>query len=278
MRLSTSVNIFSLRRYRNWPELMPMAVAACKEAGFDAVDLYLKDCQDLPLPAQEAWMADMASRLALHDIPATQAHSYLINTRNLDEDGARDYLHKTLRSIQIAGQLRVPWLVVHLLCDADENASHTRNIRFIHQLESAMARYNVGIALENLRGTPYETAEQLLDIARRLDNPQRVGICWDTGHAHLVAGIDQSQSIRLLGNRLKCTHIQDNHGERDEHIMPFMGSVDWPPIVLALKESGYAGDFTYESAQPLKHLPDDDVLRMDFMRYTVRLGRYLLSL
>ena len=48
--------------------------------------------------------------------------------------------------------------------------------------------------------------------------------------------------------------------------------------LFALKNSGYQGDFVYESAQPLKCLPDDNVLRMEFMKYTVKLGRYLLAM
>jgi len=42
----------------------------------------------------------------------------------------------------------------------------------------------------------------------------------------------------MLGKKLTCTHIQDNHGEKDEHLMPMMGNIVWPPIIQALKASG----------------------------------------
>ena len=50
----------------------------------------------------------------------------------------------------------------------------------------------------------------------------------------------------MIGKRLRALHINDNRGEKDDHLLPYLGYVEWEPVLRALKEIGYAGDFTYE--------------------------------
>jgi len=53
-----------------------------------------------------------------------------------------------------------------------------------------------------------------------------------------------------LRNHIASAHIHDNHGEKDEHLAPFDGTIDWPaalklfsslpgaelPLILEIKE------------------------------------------
>ena len=102
-----------------------------------------------------------------------------------------------------------------------------------------------------------------------------VGICWDFGHAALM-GIDQREALRYMGKRLKATHVADNNGMKDDHILPFQGSLDWRSILPVLGEIGYEGDLTYEIHSSTSRLPDELVDPMAKMCHDV--GRYLLSL
>ena len=52
--------------------------------------------------------------------------------------------------------------------------------------------------------------------------------------------------IHALGHRLQALHIHDNDKWKDSHQLPFTMSIDFLPIVKALKEIGYAGYFTLE--------------------------------
>ena len=75
-----------------------------------------------------------------------------------------------------------------------------------------------------------------------------MGVCWDTGHGnmHTESVYDE---ITALGDRLEALHVQDNFGERDNHLAPYMGTLDLDALMNALIDGGFAargGYFTFE--------------------------------
>ena len=104
----------------------------------------------------------------------------------------------------------------------------------------------VTLALENTPGemaTPANLKHFLEQT--RLTN---VKLCFDTGHAHIEGGVPAA--IGIIRNLVVTTHVHDNNGERDDHLLPYDGTVDWnamlaslppeAPIVLELKEPAAA--------------------------------------
>ncbi|MGB8321660.1 MAG: sugar phosphate isomerase/epimerase family protein [Candidatus Acidiferrum sp.] len=76
---------------------------------------------------------------------------------------------------------------------------------------------------------------------------------FDIGHAQLAEGPEDERvdkSFEPLRNLIVSAHIHDNHGEKDEHLPPYDGSIDWPaalklfrsvpgselPLTIELKE------------------------------------------
>jgi len=141
----------------------------------------------------------------------------------------------------------------------------------------------VGIAIENTADIPPtargfrrafgSAPSELIQLVDALDSPL-VGICWDTGHAH-IQRLDQPSALSAIGKRLKATHIQDNNGEQDQHLLPFHGTIDWQGIIARLQDIGYEGDFVYEVHNSIRPLPDE--LRDSALRYAVEIGRFLLD-
>lgn len=96
--------------------------------------------------------------------------------------------------------------------------------------------------------------EQLIDLVDSYQDPM-VGACLDTGHANQV-NLDLARTVRALGPRLIALHINDNHkGRGDEHLLPYLGDIDWESVIRALVEIGYAGDLTYEVGPMCKNAP-----------------------
>jgi protein FrlC len=69
---------------------------------------------------------------------------------------------------------------------------------------------------------------------------ERLGICLDTGHAHLNHE-DLAQIVRDLRGVPLHIHIDDNRGDSDAHLMPGEGRIDYKPFVRALREMSYPG-------------------------------------
>ena len=42
------------------------------------------------------------------------------------------------------------------------------------------------------------------------------------------------------------THVHDNRGRTDDHLVPFDGTIDWPAALMALSKVGYTGPLVFE--------------------------------
>lgn len=290
MRLSTSTNIMD--RYQRVQGVVSMeaCIRACHEAGYRVLDMNFCDMSNPGMPLAlddwQRWTEDVASLAASLDIVFSQSHAHFYNFLNPQLENL-DYHEEMLRrSIVASSMLGVPWITMHAGTDAtsggySDSRSLAGNIAYLTPYVEMAQRHNVGVTLENMfdptpsKRTFTASTENLLALVDAFD-PAAVGVCWDFGHANLV-GMDQVASLRAVsGARLKAVHVADNHGVRDDHLLPFYGTMDWPPLVAVLKEIGYTGDFTYEITPFLDGVPP--VLRQTALRHTVEVGEYLIGL
>jgi sugar phosphate isomerase/epimerase len=289
MLLATSLNVFT-----EVDVPIEEQLDRCAAAGFEAVDFNLIDYRPEQLgrmtQGQHPWgyarsLRSHAERVGLRWVQA-HAPGYGVPSA-VDPDGRLAYCRHCL---EWAAALGVEWMVFHPLSHANggHDATHLEgqkraNMRLFEDLLETAAPLGVGIAIENMadvfasengRRVYCATPAELIDLVDALDHPL-VGICWDVGHAHLQR-LDQRQALRAVGPRLKATHIQDNDGASDQHLLPYRGGIDWPVVMAALREIGYAGAFCYEAHNAIRVLPDE--LRDGALRHAAELGRYLLGL
>lgn len=278
MKLSTTLNIYSLIGNKNPHDRMIEAIKVCAACGFDAIDLYLKHVIRLSENELDRWIDEMQSAIAECGVSVSQCHLFFGPT---DRDHLVEHESRVARSMQIADRMGVPWGVIHgyhynNLFGVSKEENIRMNVEMFQRLQERVQPKMVGLAFENIMNSDFASADTLVSLCEEASPYGKIGVCWDTGHAHLSAGVNQADSIRRLGAHLKCLHIHDNHGVTDEHILPMMGTIEWRSIMAALREINYTGDFVYESAQPTKHLPEDDILRKEMIRYAVTLGNYML--
>ena len=88
-------------------------------------------------------------------------------------------------------------------------------------------------------------ADDALAVIESLDGAA-VGVCLDTGHAHLADGVPEA--IETLAGYIHAIHLHDNQGREDAHRPPFAGSIDWPAVLMELEKTGYAGRAVFELA------------------------------
>ena len=63
---------------------------------------------------------------------------------------------------------------------------------------------------------------------------------FDIGHAHLADSPEEDRiekSFAPLRELVSSVHLHDNHGEKDEHLLPYDGSIEWPTAIKLLKSA-----------------------------------------
>ena len=254
-------------------------------AGFRAMDINFSDWVELTQNGNffpytetdwENWIHDIKQFADTHQVTLNQAHGPLFN---IFEEGSRgDHLRRMCsRSLEAAAILGIPWVVFHAgTGKGDFSPEHIRmlkeaNHRFFDPLAELAEQLHVGIALENMSdkfalkegGMYCAHLDDLLDLVDSFQSP-RVGVCWDTGHAHIQEE-NQEECIRRIGHRLKALHLQDSDGRTDQHTAPFYGTINWESVIAGLKNINYAGDLTFESHNLIHRVPDsckDSALRL----------------
>jgi len=173
-------------------------------------------------------------------------------------DDAEIGLTATIRSIEACGILGIRNMVIHsgFLADYkypdDELAYFKANEPFFSSLIPAMEENNVNILFENTtykhcrNGCYFPIYAKDLNAFVEFMNHPLFGAAWDVGHAHMDS-IDHCAEIMSLGKNLKAIHVHDNNALTDQHLAPFLGTLDYDSLMQGLIKSGYDGYFTLES-------------------------------
>jgi len=79
-----------------------------------------------------------------------------------------------------------------------------------------------------------------LQLAERMAQEERFGVCLDIAHANLSA-CPVGAWVEALGPYLKHLHINDNFGDEDSHFAIGEGNIDWDvlnhPMIVEKKPS-----------------------------------------
>ena len=201
-----------------------------------------------------ARMKETADRLG---VTFVQSHSPGGNALDPDPAKVDELVAVTNRSIAVCAALGIPNTVVHagFAKGIGKDEFFEKNADFYRRLFPAMEEYGVNVLVENSTranmGSRYYlyTGADMKEFIDYVDHPL-FHACWDTGHANIEGG--QAEQIRALGSDLYALHINDNRGERDEHLIPYLGTVNMDDVMTALTEIGFEGPFTFEASSVLR--------------------------
>ncbi len=226
--------------------------------GFEAVEVFATrahfDYHDEPAVQQLAeWLADTGLELHSVHAPAFDAlregrwvGSY--SNASGDESRRKAALAETEAALAMARIVPFRYVVVHLGMPAVEQVPPQDNQRAaarrsVEDIAEMAARVNVQVALEVIPNALSSAAALSQLIEDDLDDAD-VGICLDYGHAHLMG--DLGEAVETVSGHLWTTHVHDNRGKRDEHLVPFSGSIDWDAAMMATQKIGYDGALILE--------------------------------
>lgn len=58
--------------------------------------------------------------------------------------------------------------------------------------------------------------------------------CFDSGHAHMMEGVDNS--FDMMKPRIRSVNLHDNNGKDDQHLDPQSGSINWRRLMTNLRQ------------------------------------------
>jgi sugar phosphate isomerase/epimerase len=225
------------------------------EAGFRYVDLSLYHVGEGDPLFGKDWREAAESLLAYAEglgMRFVQCHAPAVNCLAAPERA----IALTERAIEVCGILGIPTVVTHAGYDAtaDEDTWREGNLRFYRALMPTAEACGVRVLAENsahanIKGYFLYAGKDMRAFADAMAH-KNFGICWYTSHANME--VAQYDVILAIGVALGAIHFHDNRGERDEHLLPFLGTMNVDEVVHALLDVGFRGPFTFEATSSLR--------------------------
>ncbi len=229
-------------------------------AGFKYIDLdmysFTPDCAYM----QDNWREEVQKIKAVANelgMKFVQAHSQGGNPLSKKQEEVDFIVSATIRSIEICEMLGIKNTVVHSGFEQGLSKEDwfIQNKAFYEKLFPAMERCNVNVLCENstkanMRDRYFiNSGKDMYEFIKFVNHPKFHG-CWDTGHANCEG--NQHEDILALGEELYAIHYNDNRGIQDEHLLPFLGTLNHDEVLNALIDVGFKGYFTLECSSSLR--------------------------
>jgi sugar phosphate isomerase/epimerase len=156
-----------------------------------------------------------------------------LNIVDLEKPNRVEAMDEIKRAVEVAEYMPFRFLVQHVgkTDEYDDPRKFESALSSIEHLRAFCRQLGVTLLLEN---TPNDlaTPEKLKELLNALHYPD-LGVCFDTGHAHMTHTVHQAWGD--LEDRIHSTHVHDNKGDRDAHLWPGEGTIDWRDTVRLMR-------------------------------------------
>jgi sugar phosphate isomerase/epimerase len=228
--------------------------------GFEAVEVFATrshfDYRDpQAIRSLKEWLTDTG--LELHSVHAPIGEAFTggkivgsFSNASADEARRRRAVDQATAALEIAAVVPFRRLVLHLGA-APEHAQGDRDNqpaaarRSVEEIAALAWSVHVQVAIEVIPN-PLSSPAALCRLVEEELEGVDVGICLDYGHANL--GGDVVEAIETVSGHMMATHVHDNGGRRDDHLVPFAGRIDWDTAMMATQKVGYDGVLMFEVA------------------------------
>ena len=203
-----------------------------------------------------------------------------IDITSLDPAQRAASLREVLTAAEAASLLGSRYFVIHPgpehqpLPGGEDRQHRLENVaRSLDEIAGQCRRLGMTCVLENK--LPHllfgNTADMLWILGAMAET--EVGVCLDTGHAHLARELDTA--THKLSRHLRMIHASDNRGNGDDHLPPGEGAIDWPRVLSLFRDHGFRGSLIMEIAgrgEPAQILAAARRARQFLRRTAWRLG------
>jgi sugar phosphate isomerase/epimerase len=166
-----------------------------------------------------------------------------------DSAQRRAAVQETEAALQVARRIPFDVAVLHLGTPSSMNTTGDNNrgaaVRSLEDISRAAEPLGVRVAVEVIPNR-LSDAGSLATLLESDIDARHVGICLDFGHAHLMGEV--ADAVETVAEHLIATHVHDNHGRDDEHLIPYLGTIDWSLALVTMQKIGYDGTYMMELA------------------------------
>jgi len=221
------------------------------EAGFEAVEIFGTRGHFDYTTKQE--VQDMASALSQHGLALASLHAPTSRDLSATREGGTplsitevervrrvEAMDELKRVIDVAEDLPYSRLILHMGGPRETADPRKRDAAFssLEHLVLHAHHRGVTIAVENTTSEMGDPAY----LRTFVDETRLTGlrVNFDIGHAHLADGPEAERiekAFAPLRELVISAHIHDNHGEKDEHLPPYDGTIDWESAVKMMKSA-----------------------------------------
>jgi sugar phosphate isomerase/epimerase len=228
--------------------------------GFDAVEVFALrshfDYRDRRAAiALAEWLDD--TRLSLHSLHSPIARTYAgsgkweegVSIASADEPRRKAAVDEVRATLEVAAAVPYNTLVQHCgvpvpYASAGDNSTGAL-LRSLEDLAPVAKQFGVRIAVEVIPNE-ISTPSALVELLESEIDAGALGICMDVGHARMMG--DVVDAIETCSGHIITTHLHDNRGRSDDHLVPGKGVIDWDATMLAFQKVGYDGVWMFELA------------------------------
>ncbi len=170
-----------------------------------------------------------------------------VNVASTDRAGRIEAMDEIKRALELAEQIPFRFLVQHIGVGGElfDDRKFEAAMTSVEHLRAFAKPLGVRILLENIPNE-LSTPERLVEFIQT-SHFDDVGVCFDLGHAHMMTNVAQAfESVKAY---IHSTHVHDNAKDRDAHLWPGSGTIDWkqamellrsapqtPPLLLEIEE------------------------------------------
>jgi sugar phosphate isomerase/epimerase len=270
--------------------LTPELLTKIADAGFQGVEVFANRSHfDYSTRADVRSMAMALAdrRLQLASLHAPSSRDLSVNREGgtplsiteVERVRRVEAMDELKRVLDVAEDLPFSRLILHMGGSREAANPRKRDAAFssLEHLTLHAKHLGVTVCIENTTSEMGEPGylRAFVDETRL----SRLRFNFDIGHAHLAEGpvADRvAKSFEPLRNLVASAHIHDNHGEKDEHLAPYDGTIDWRaalkqfdstptrdlPLTLELKEKTGPGAPSFHeqisaAAKSLDRLEED---------------------
>lgn len=211
----------------------------CQYAGLSAVDgtyRFFQNHSEAEMDSFSEVFRNGGIRIETFHLPFTSADdvtSFYETVRRGAVDRIQTWMEKASRMGASVGILHPTTMGYNV--DIEGLDAYLKQLgKSLDTLLPAAEKLDFTIAIENMLpaqgGRFASRPEHFTAIIDNFAHPN-LGFCLDTGHALVAAGPEKAGDfLETMAPHLVAFHLADNAGDRDSHLAPGHGLVDWDPV------------------------------------------------